>query len=258
MDYAGWELERQRRALAALLLGGGAAREDGEGDAGRRSPETAREGAGAAGQTAAGTYGRYAAGPGAPEGWDALREARRASRDGEPETPPSAWESILSGPAPAGWDRTADAGPGDGDTARGEERRSSGGRTGEAEDSGRRTVRNLEGAAGQRGAPELRTPASPAGETPDGDGATPGQRPSGTAADGEESVRRESGGSATGGGWISVPRGSPAADASPLGETGLAWGGGGETALRAEEDAKALSRAVQRDARRYDGGFAIY
>ncbi len=46
-------------------------------------------------------------------------------------------------------------------------------------------------------------------------------------------------------------------------ETGLArslpWGEGWESpALQAEEGAKALSRAVQRDARRYDGGFFLY
>ena len=32
----------------------------------------------------------------------------------------------------------------------------------------------------------------------------------------------------------------------------------GAAALRAEEGARALSRAVQRDARRYDGGFTVY
>ena len=46
-------------------------------------------------------------------------------------------------------------------------------------------------------------------------------------------------------------------------ETGLArslpWGEGWESpALQAEKGAKALSRAVQRDARRYDGGFFLY
>ena len=39
----------------------------------------------------------------------------------------------------------------------------------------------------------------------------------------------------------------------------LPWGDGWESpALRAENGAKALSREVQRDARRYDGGFPIY
>ena len=39
----------------------------------------------------------------------------------------------------------------------------------------------------------------------------------------------------------------------------LPWGEGWESpALRAEDGAKALSRAVQRDARRYDGGFFLY
>ena len=37
------------------------------------------------------------------------------------------------------------------------------------------------------------------------------------------------------------------------------WGSGWGTAeARTEDGAKALSRAVQRDARRYDGGFTIY
>lgn len=39
----------------------------------------------------------------------------------------------------------------------------------------------------------------------------------------------------------------------------LPWSGGWESAaLQAEEEARALSRAVQRDARRYNGGFTIY
>ena len=43
--------------------------------------------------------------------------------------------------------------------------------------------------------------------------------------------------------------GDPAAGAFPE---------GGAAALRREDGVRALSRAVERDARRYDGGFTIY
>lgn len=53
--------------------------------------------------------------------------------------------------------------------------------------------------------------------------------------------------------------GAPAETAGQGGRRVLPWEGGRESAaLRAEAEARALSRAVQRDARRYDGGFTIY
>lgn len=62
-------------------------------------------------------------------------------------------------------------------------------------------------------------------------------------------------------GMVRSARGSLTGAAGPgerLSRT-LPWREGWESpALRAEDGAKALSRAVQRDARRYDGGFTIY
>ena len=106
--------------------------------------------------------------------------------------------------------------------------------------------------------PDSRMPGLSAGEKRDGDGETLVRRDSGTAADGDETARRGGGFPAAGGGWVSVSRGNPAAGGSLARETALVWNGEGEAELQAEERAKALSRTVQRDARRYDGGFAIY
>ena len=68
-------------------------------------------------------------------------------------------------------------------------------------------------------------------------------------------VRRAKEGSAAGGRGLAAGgagRGDPLFRVLPWGE------GWTSAALRAEDGANALSRAVQRDARRYDGGFAIY
>lgn len=81
---------------------------------------------------------------------------------------------------------------------------------------------------------------------------------------------RKSGGDA---GGVSIPPRRDGAGTARLGGGGLdgapgrearlarsfPWGEGWKSpALRAEDGARALSKAVQRDARRYDGGFTIY
>lgn len=250
MDYAGWELERQRRALAALLLGGGV--EEAERDADRRSPETAWERAGAAGQTAAGTPGRYAVRPGDPEGRGTLREGPGDPGARKPETPASAWERVLE--ASAGRDRTADAPPGVG-TALEEDMPGASGRETEAQaawrghrqEAGRDPEDLLRREAGDEAARALQRTFVPAE-----DGADPLLRGGGLPEAG--GARRSAGG-----GWVPVSRGTdPAAGLSPAGGTVPPWGGPGEAALRGEESARVVSLAVQRDARRYDGGFVIY
>lgn len=251
MDYAGWELERQRRALAALLLGGGA--EEAERDADRRSPETAWERAGAAGQTAAGTPGRYAVRPGGPEGRGTLREDPGDPGARKPETPTSAWERVLE--ASAGRDRTADAPPGVG-TALGEDAPGASDRETEAraaarggyrQEAGRDPEDLLRREAGDEAARALQRTLVPAEN-----GADPLLRGGGFPEAG--GARR-----GTGGDWVPVSRGAgPAAGLSPAGGTVPPWGGPGEAALRGEDSARAVSLAVQRDARRYDGGFVIY
>lgn len=272
MDYLGWELARQRSALEALLLGGGEARDREAARAGgRRSP--------------AEQAGRYAGGGyGAEDGkaWEAARgtgQNRGAQHAGRIKTPVSAWEQILGAEGTGGGLERDGRGTA-ADTARaarGEDQDPPGGGTGaraaflrpsggyEARQAGRRAF------AADTAETETDTAAEPAGERRagerDAEGRLGGKR-AGTAASGmggdggwvpvsgQSGAARRSGGSGTG------PRGQ---DGLPVfqetGENGGTgpWNGPGETAaLRAEDGARALSRAVQRDARRYDGGFAIY
>lgn len=281
MDYLGWELERQRAALAALLLGGGKA-QDGE---------PLRDEAWWSGT---GTLGRYAESPedslgawkaflGGEAAWT-VRQDREAGGAGTAETPTSAWEAVLSGVAawaarqgrktggagmPAStWEAVlggeagvpASSGEGawaplSGETgAQPNFRRSSG------EYAARRGTRTTEAglAAGTQG-----LPAGSAGVGAR-DGAAPLEAGSGRdgAARGTavghpgRSLRLRRGGGRTadtlGRDGPTVFQGTEkAAATSP-------WGGWETAALRAEDSAKLLSRAVQRDARRYDGGFNIF
>ena len=230
MDYLKWELERQRRALWALL-GGAERREDGEDaqEAARHPAET-----GTAWRNAARRDGETARGevPADAGGEEARGAVRRASRDrprgedGALKTPEGAWRRALAAETleretleretleRAAADRPA--------AARGGER-------------------------AERPLPETARPAAP-GET---------------AARPEEAPRRTRGGERQGG----LGRSGTGAAAGGPGERGTAWapeeqaGPWGErasAALRAEDGARALSRAVQRDARRYDGGFTLY
>lgn len=225
MDYFGWELERQRAALRALLLGGGEIRDGGVPSETRRSPADRERAA-------------VESPPDSDPGSGEIREAARRARQGRLTegggalpAPASAWERISGREA-------ADPGR-------------------EAEDSAQAspgTPRDMAipQAARRGGAGRLQAKGSGA-ERP-GTGA-PGQPAGGT----ETADSRES--SAWGYGGGEAAETNPAAARRAESGTVWAWrrsGGAWYGALRAEDGAKALSQAVQRDARRYDGGFIIY
>lgn len=249
VDYLGWELERQRAALRALLGGGGPEEDEplrreaaGGGEAAggetRRSPEDRRA---AWGRSALRKAGRYAEEAGeTPEGlpgtWEAIRGAagdRAPGEDGEPEA--------IAGAAaenPGGWET--------------------------AESRMRRAIE--EGAPFRRRAPEETGPRAGRG------GAAELRSPSGGWADewGEQTAEQtaeteltaETAGEGRAIDRFAAGEKHRAAGGAEQEERlirTLPWGKGWESAaLRAEEGARALSRAVQRDARRYDGGFTIY
>lgn len=309
MDYLGWELERQRAALWALLGGGRA--EDGEAPeeedtawegkalpgGRRRSPAGSGTARGNAVPQSAGRYaakeGAEAGGPlvGAPGAWETVLAAEKALRPageaGAWETPVGPWEGISGAEAEfparkgggmgAGFLPRRDGGMGagfsprkDGGTevrafAASRQREEAQGPAGEG--TGSRTA--LEGPSGRREAG--------AGETAEAAETAAGGRRAGEGFAVEESAGgagpvslRRSGGAA-GGAFIPLRRdgagtarlGGGGLDGAPGRETRLSrplpWGEGWESpALRAEDGARALSKAVQRDARRYDGGFTIY
>ena len=116
-----------------------------------------------------------------------------------------------------------------------------GGEAGLGETAARRTAEAAETAAGGRRAGEA--------------GPVSLRRSGGAAGGAFIPARRDGAGTARlGGGGL---------DGAPGRETRLSrplpWGEGWKSpALRAEDGARALSKAVQRDARRYDGGFTIY
>lgn len=233
MNYLEWELERQRGALRALLGGGN--REDSRKDGSERvwaEPEASDSSAGQAERAGAST-GRET-GPSAERATDRPAEQSALRRDGtgrregmdagEPAGPLSAWEQVLNG---------------------------------------------TEDAPGRLAGPEEEPPETPGRPLREGTGpqaALPGaagERPA--AGETEETLEtlegaggRRDGGSAgeaftTG---YRLTKGWPAW-APETGETG--YRDMGLAAAPAEEDrVRALSRAVQRDARRYDGGFTIY
>lgn len=251
MDYLGWELERQRGALRALL-GGERPEEDGtprkevsawggetDGEETQRSPADH----GAAGRRAAlREAGRYAgrdeeAGGtlwGDPGAWEMLREAaggRALSGGGGPETLEGIWAEDLGGVVWTG----------------------NGARLGAETGAPSRRRVPEEDWAGWGGTAETWNPSG-------GQGAQWGEPAAGAAAERRAAaepagVRRAKEGSAAGGRGLAAGgagRGDPLFRVLPWGE------GWTSAALRAEDGANALSRAVQRDARRYDGGFAIY
>lgn len=309
MDYLGWELERQRAALWALLGGGRA--EDGEAPGEedtawegkalpggrRRSPAGSGTARGNAVPQSAGRYaakeGAEAGGPlaGAPGAWETVLAAEKALRPageaGAWETPVGPWKGISGeeaefparkgGGMGAGFLPRRDGGMGAGFSPRRDEgtevrafaasrqKEEAHGPAGEG--TGSRTA--LEGPSGRREAG--------AGETAEAAETAAGGRRAGEGFAVEESAGgagpvslRRSGGAA-GGAFIPPRRdgagtarlGGGGLDGAPGRETRLSrplpWGEGWESpALRAEDGARALSKAVQRDARRYDGGFTIY
>lgn len=222
VDYAGWELERQRAALAALLLGGETeerrenravrkaetARLSSAGGQEQRTPQETdwtEEPAGSlltpAGpsETTARPAGVWTAG-GRRFLWPETGSLRGSGGTGAllEEGPRAAGTGLAEGTGTA--ERTAEG-------------------TGTAEE-----IKTAESGAEEGQAAPLRT------ETFDG---MPG---------------------AGGGGW--TPAASLRSSAGSWPGAGLwAASGGGE---EGREAAKTLSLAVQRDARRYDGGFALY
>lgn len=265
-----WELERQRRALAALLPGNGPAEEDRESwrrmETGPWQAETAGESI--ARRAERGTAFSEDAGlPGdlSERGETAARMAGQGRVLGV-RTPPGAWERILGAAeetAPFG--RTA----------------------GSLSGFGKMSWEEHGGFSGVREAARERT-----GEAPGDGGAWPGRIPGERAERGARALEDWSSGVRGRGGealFAGMPEGEKTAgrgadtgfpegggrrirtDADEAGAGSAVfrelvetvepagWGGGLEDGGRqAEDGAKAVSLAVQRDARRYDGGFIIY
>ena len=230
MDYLKWELERQRRALRALLPGGGEGRDGESAQAGKRpypaEPETAWErAAGRAGQSAG---GHGTAGFGAGEGWEAVRRASRDRLPREsvsPEAAESAWERVLSAEAgDSGWE-PAGAAPW--------------------------AAAREESAARAEGPAGLREPAAPWAE-----GMGRADTLAGKARAGESSAPSSGGGETAGISAFAARQ--PESGTAWAPDRSGPWARSASAALQAEDGARALSRAVQRDARRYDGGFHIY
>lgn len=239
MDYLGWELERQRAALAALLSGGGEAR---DGETVREGEGRSPEGPGTARGSAGGPDGRYAGGrsgatggpedtgglgDGAPGAWEAVRIAGADRLPGKTAGPVSAWEEIAGVNGPPEQEAGASAGWGQGFRRRGPLSGGTGAQTEPSRPWGGYEAESRETPAGD--AAKARAEAAEAAGRN-----RPGERPAGETGAGGAARQ-----------WSGLRRsdvaGAPAA--APLG---------------AEDSARALSRAVQRDARRYDGGFNIY
>lgn len=292
VEYLGWELERQRAALWALLGGGRA--EDGEAPeeedtawegkalpgGRRRSPARSGTARGNAVPQSAGRYaakeGAEAGGPlvGAPGAWETVLAAEKALRPageaGAWETPVGPWEGISGEEAEfsarrgegtgAEFSPQRDGGTGVRAFAASRQKEEAHGPAGEG--TGSRTA--LEGPSARREAGTGETAARRTAEA--AETAAGGRR----AGEADPASLRKSGGDA---GGVSIPArrngagtarlGGGGLDGAPGRETRLSrplpWGEGWESpALRAEDGARALSKAVQRDARRYDGGFTIY
>lgn len=303
MDYLGWELERQRAALWALLGGGkpeegetsGEALSDWEESSGwedkapadgtRRSPEilemARRRGSGRTGRYAAG-HGE-AGGPlvGAPGAWEMVRKADRtvlAGGSGGPE--PTAGGALQSGEAgsPVRGRRDAETGvsplsrqyapeeiqrtPRIGTGGAVELRSSSGGQRDYKEERETAAGTGAEAAAETAGGRRAGGEFAEWGPAVEADRVlSPGVRTGGGATAGDVSGEASAVISRDEAGMVRPVRDGLAWAAGP-GERlsrALPWGEDWDSpALRAEDGAKALSRAVQRDARRYDGGFTIY
>ena len=216
MDYAGWELERQRAALAALLLG------ETEEESSLRSPGGGRQGQGAAwagGGRQAGML-RTPAAEGEAAGLTAVRRAE------------GGWFFLRTESGTGG------GGTGAPPTETAENERVRSGTAG----SGTATNRTAENGAAEKGTAESGTETGQAVLLwPEAFGPeTPGDVRFFAAG-----LRSSAGPREAGERWF-----SPVLRAE---EGRLSGGGAAE-----REAARAISLAVQRDARRYDGGFAIY
>jgi hypothetical protein len=252
MDYLNWELERQREALAALLLGGGTEEElprEREGRPLRGEADSAVRG-GARSRTVSGAVAGRREGPEVDSAWDGVLRARWAGeRTGW-------WTGASEEPAGGGRVRFSDGGTG--------VRKTSGG------DFPRRAIRRgLEETAGDGGAlfAGTRLGGADRGGREDSGGASEVRR-SGESLGGERAgggdVSMASEGAA-GRLWRDRGGGVPELSGLPVFQEITEGGGrffgraeGAFAAVRTGDGARALSRAVQRDARRYDGGFTIY
>lgn len=221
MDYLEWELERQRRALRALLLGGAERREDGPEEEIRRRPAELET----AGRDAAGRGMIRREAPAGPGGGEAVR---RASRDrprrerGAPESPEGAERRV---PEAGALELAAAEGPAD---PRG----------------------------GERETPPLPKAARPAAPREAAWREETGET-SWKAWGGERTAPGGGGGAMAESGAV-PPAAGGGARIPETGRRGAPWERSASAALQAEDAARALSQAVQRDARRYDGGFTIY
>lgn len=223
-DYLEWELERQRRALRALLLGGPERREDGPEEETRRPAEIEAAGRDAAGR--AGMIRREA--PAGPGGGEAVR---RASRDrprrerGAPESPEGAGRRVPA-PEAGALERTAAEGLAD-------------------------------PGGGERETPPLPKAARPAAPRETAAWREETGETSWKAWGGERTAPGGGGGAMAESGAV-PPAAGGGARIPETGRRGAPWERSASAALQAEDAARALSQAVQRDARRYDGGFTIY
>ena len=220
LHYPDWELARQREALRALLGGGG---QDG---GALRKARAKREapGSGAAGRSPSEGTGRFGGG-GTPGG-----------------APPEEGASVPRETRLDGAERSA-------------------GVWGVSKPRGGK--RFPEGEAFPRGGGEGLPDTLQVRRSPAREGTGPRRKgfPGGTAAAGEAWAAMDGepgGGTAAGRDYSPVSQAERETVPEPGGRSG-GWGpwGGGEAAFRAEDGARALSQAVQRDARRYDGGFSI-
>lgn len=231
MDYLEWELGRQKGALRALLGGEGRDRETLQKDGPERGrPEaetTGRTGQAApsavpGGKEAAPPAGREADRPAERKALRRDGTGRREGTDGGPALPASAWEQVLTGEEDAPGRPEADGPEGESPSK---------------PPAGSQRAETGPQAAREQEAPEVSKHAG--GRR---DGGSGGKAAGGTAAE-----------SCTTGYRLANRR---PAWAPEMVEAG--YRDGGFAAAPAEDGARALSRAVQRDARRYDGGFTIY
>lgn len=211
MDYAGWELERQRAALAALLLG------ETEEESSLRSPGGGRQEQGAAwagGGRQAGTL-RTPAAEGEAAGLTAVRRAE------------GGWFFLRTESGPGGGGTGAPlTETAENETARNVAARNVAAKNGTAE-------KGTAESGTETGQAVLLRPEEFGPETP------------GDVRFFAAGLRSSAGPREAGERWL-----SPVLRAE---EGRLSGGGEAE-----REAARAISLAVQRDARRYDGGFAIY
>lgn len=211
MDYAGWELERQRAALAALLLG------ETEEESSLRSPGGGRQEQGAAwagGGRQAGTL-RTPAAEGEAAGLTAVRRAE------------GGWFFLRTESGPGGGGTGAPlTETAENETARNVAARNVAAKNGTAE-------KGTAESGTETGQAVLLRPEEFGPETP------------GDVRFFAAGLRSSAGPREAGERWL-----SPVLRAE---EGRLSGGGEAE-----REAARAISLAVQRDARRYDGGFVIY